>query len=252
MAALHLIYLRAHFVTSISSHLLQTAIFLGLLIVNCESDSDATDKEFWASDRGAIWAGYFLGNYTPAKSLYEKLKANMKTLIESRAVTLHEHVGFLAPMLLDGLQRIESAYAHRSVSDSAMREMLLKGGDDFRAQAVWYLQQWVKGTDERSQAWAHLLPEFLKEVWPRHKDGKSPRTSARLCDLALSDPQLFPRVAGIITDLVAKISDQHLILTNLQDEGSVIMKQHPSRCLRCYQRSSPRTYRNGLMVLRAF
>jgi hypothetical protein len=184
-----------------------------------------------ASDRGAIWAGYFWGATTPAPPLYAKLKTNMKALIESRAVTRHEHVGFLAAMLLDGWQRIEAKGAPRLISDSEIRDMLLKGSDTFRAQAVWYLELWVKGTDERSQAWAQLLPEFLKEVWPRHKDAKTPRTSARLCDLAFSNPQLFPRVADIVTDLVEKVSDQHLILANLQDEDSALMKQYPSQVL---------------------
>lgn len=184
-----------------------------------------------ASDRGAIWAGYFWGGRTPAKPLYEKLKGNMKALIESHAITRHEHVGFLAAMLLDGWQRIAFEGAPRLISDADMRQMLLEGGDAFRAQAVWYLEQWVKGTDERSQAWAQLLPELLKEVWPRHKSAKSPRTSARLCDLAFSSPRLFPSIADIVTDLVAKVSDQHLILTDLQDENSVTVKEYPRQVL---------------------
>jgi len=42
---------------------------------------------------------------------------------------------------------------------------------------------------------------------------------------------LFPRIADIVTDLVARVSDQHLILANLQEEDSVLMKTHPKQVL---------------------
>ena len=182
-------------------------------------------------DRDAIWAGYFWRNCTPAKSLYRKLKDNVVSLIESRSVTEHGHVGFLAAMLLDGWQRIDIDDAPRLITDSEMRDMLLKGGDDFRAQALWYLGRWIKGTDRRSQAWARLLPDFFRDVWPRHKAAKTPKTSARLCDLAFSDTDIFSRIADVVTDLEAQVSDQHLVLTNLQDEGSAIVKKYPKQAL---------------------
>jgi len=183
------------------------------------------------SGRGAIWAGYFWGATLPAKPLYEKLKPHLKVLIESGDVRRHEQVGFLAAMLLDGWERLEATGATRLISDSEMRDMLVKGGDTFRAQALWYLERWIQGTDERSRAWANLLPDLLKEVWPRHKSAKSPKTSARLCDLAFSNVQLFPRIADIVTELVASVSDQHLILANLQEEDSTIIKAHPKQVL---------------------
>jgi hypothetical protein len=34
-----------------------------------------------------------------------------------------------------------------------------------------------------------------------------------------------------VTDLVARVSDQHLILANLQEEDSVLMKTHPKQVL---------------------
>jgi len=182
-------------------------------------------------DRSAIWAGYFWGAKLPDKSLYEKLKPHLKGLIESGEVKQHEHVGFLAAMLLDGWQRLDVAGAPRLVSDSEMRDMLLKGGDTFRAQALWYLERWIEGTDERSGAWADLLPDFLKDVWPRHRSAKSPKTSARLCDLAFSNARLFPQIADIVTELVASVSDQHLIFANLQEEDSAIIKAHPKQVL---------------------
>ena len=184
-----------------------------------------------ALDRGAVWAGFIWGGQTPAKSLYEKLKANMMALIENHVVTRHEHVGFLAAMLLDGWNRLDGRFAPQLINDSEMREMLLKGGDDFRAQAVWHLERWSSGGQQGNEAWVRLLPELLRDVWPRHKAAKSPKTSARLCDLAFSNPQMFPRISELVTDLVTKVSDQHLVLTNLQDEESVIVNEYPKRVL---------------------
>lgn len=183
------------------------------------------------ADRGAIWAGYFWGGTLPAKPLYEKLKPHLKALIESGDVKRHEHVGFLAAMLVDGWQRLEATAAARLISDSEMRDMLLKGGDTFRAQALWYLGRWIRGTDEHSRVWTNLLPDFLKTVWPRHKSAKSPKTSARLCDLAFSNAQLFPKIADIVTELVASVSDQHLLLASLQEEESAVIKAHPKQVL---------------------
>jgi SIR2-like domain len=55
-----------------------------------------------ARDRDAVWAGFFWGNRTPFRPLYEALKPDMLRHIESQRVTQHEHVGFLAAMLLAG------------------------------------------------------------------------------------------------------------------------------------------------------
>lgn len=200
-------------------------------------DPDWTQKhlveplETNASDRGAVWAGYFWGGRTPARPLYERLKASMMGLIEHHTVKRHEHVGFLAVMLLHGWQRLSNPAAPKLISDTEMRDALLNGGDEFRAQAVWYLQRWISSGQQEDDDWVQLLPEFLRDVWPRHKAAKSPRTSARLCDLAFSNSQMFPRIAEIVTDLVSRVSDQHLTLSNLQDDTSAIVSGYPKQSL---------------------
>jgi hypothetical protein len=190
---------------------------------------DPLDTE--ASDQGAIWAGYFWGGRTPARPLYGRLKASMMGLIERHAVTRHDHIGFLAVMLLSGWQRLNNPAAPKLVSDSEMRDALLNGGDEFRAQAVWYLQRWIASEQQEDGDWVQLLPELLRDVWPRHKSAKSPRTSARLCDLAFSNLQMFPRIAEIVTELVSRVSDQHLLLSHLQDDNSAIVSSYPKQTL---------------------
>jgi hypothetical protein len=183
------------------------------------------------SDRDAVWAGFFWGNRTPLKPLYEALKSDMLRLIESQKVTQPEHIGFLAAMLLGGWERLDIPGAPRLITDSAMRDMLLQGGDDFRAQAAWYLEQWTQGGPPGQDDWVRLLPELLRDVWPRHKAAKSPKTSARLCDLAFSNSELFPQIADVVTDLVSKVSDHHLVLTNLEDNDSPIANSYPKQTL---------------------
>jgi hypothetical protein len=155
----------------------------------------------------------------------------MMGLIEHHTVKRHEHVGFLAVMLLHGWQRLSNPAAPKLISDTEMRDALLNGGDEFRAQAVWYLQRWISSGQQEDDDWVQLLPEFLRDVWPRHKAAKSPRTSARLCDLAFSNSQMFPRIAEIVTDLVSRVSDQHLTLSNLQDDTSAIVSGYPKQSL---------------------
>jgi hypothetical protein len=100
-----------------------------------------------------------------------------------------------------------------------------------RIRQVWYLRQRSHGDQQVSQEWTDLVPEFLRDVWPRHKAAKSPKTSARLCDFAFSDPKLFPRIADTVANLVAKAPDQHLVLANLQDDSSTIASDYPNQVL---------------------
>jgi hypothetical protein len=181
--------------------------------------------------REPIWAGYFWGGQLPGKSLYEQLKPQMVVFITTRSLTRHEHIGFLAAMLLDGWARLKHEGAPQLVSDAEMQDLLLKGGEHFRSQALWYLGRWIKLPDERSLAWGEMIPTLLENVWPRHKSAKGPETSAGLCELAFSSPSLFPRIAAIVTELVSKVSDQHLVLANLQEVESRIISTYPKQTL---------------------
>ena len=42
---------------------------------------------------------------------------------------------------------------------------------------------------------------------------------------------MFPRISNIVTELVQSVSDQHLILADLQEEDSAIIKAHPKQVL---------------------
>jgi hypothetical protein len=81
---------------------------------------------------------------------------------------------------------------------------------------------------------------------------QEPTVFRRLCDLAFSSQQLFPRLADIVTELAAKVFDQHLILTNLQDEDSVVMTQHPKQVLALLSVILPEEVSKGPYALRAF
>ena len=55
--------------------------------------------------------------------------------------------------------------------------------------------------------------------------------SARLVDLAISQTDDFPRVAGLVTKLVSKIDDEHVFLSELRKAEGTVSSRHPKEML---------------------
>jgi hypothetical protein len=96
-----------------------------------------------------------------------------------------------------------------------MRDALVNADDDFRLETLWQLERLSSEKEERDGNWARQLPLFLTEVWPRQTSAKSPRISARLCDLAFSDAITFPERVDSILPLVTKIDTEYSGLYDL-------------------------------------
>jgi hypothetical protein len=110
-----------------------------------------------------------------------------------------------------------------------MRDILLNADDDFRSNTLWHLERWSQKKEEGG--WGAKLPVFLSEVWPRHKKAKSPRISARLCDLAFSDAAIFSKIADIVLPLVSEINQEHIMFHNLTNANNNIVDQFPEKTL---------------------
>jgi hypothetical protein len=190
-------------------------------------DGIVTDQ----SIREALWAGFVWGNHLPGKPLYDLLKPQMVEQVVANKGTRHEPTGFLAAMLLSGWNRLNAPNAPKSISDAEMRDLLFRGGDEFRAQILWLLQRWTALGQPGSEEWLELLPALLKFAWPRHKAAKSRETSAQLCTLAFSSARLFVRIADIIVDLVEKTSAQRLTLPTRNEDTQSIPSQFPMQTL---------------------
>ena len=76
-----------------------------------------------------------------------------------------------------------------------------------------------------------MLPELLRDAWPRQKSAKTPVISARLCDLAFSQPERFPEIAEIVLPLLTTIDRDHLMLPNLRKSKDNIVDLYPRQSL---------------------
>ena len=65
-------------------------------------------------------------------------------------------------------------------------------------------------------------------MWPRQRSAKSPRVTAALCDLALSDVTTFAERIDLILPLVTVLDHQYTGLHQLEDE---IIDQYPEKVL---------------------
>jgi len=114
------------------------------------------------------------------------------------------------------------------VSDEELRDALLNSSDEFRGQALWQLEKW--STDGKS-SWHKNLASFLKNVWPKHKKIRTSKTSARLCDIALSQEKNFPVVSGLVIDLISKVGDEYVHLPEMRKSGEGLASKYPRELL---------------------
>jgi hypothetical protein len=91
------------------------------------------------------------------------------------------------------------------------------------------LERW--SSKEEEGGWGAKLTVFLTEVWPRHKKTKSPRISARLCDLAFSSAVKFLKIVDIILPLVTEINQEYSFHYDFMDDENNIVRQYPERTL---------------------
>jgi hypothetical protein len=109
-----------------------------------------------------------------------------------------------------------------------MRDVLLSTDDQFRSNILWQLAN-SSDIDELNDGRDAEVAVFLNKVWPLQKSVKTPRMTARLCDLAFSDSSTFPTRVDAILPLVTRIDEgtRHE-LVRLEDET---IKQHPEKTL---------------------
>jgi hypothetical protein len=112
-----------------------------------------------------------------------------------------------------------------------MRAVLVNADDDFRSRTLWQLERWSSEREEGDGNWRAKVPVFLTEVWPRQIKAKSPRITARLCDLAFSNAAAFPEIADIIMPLVTKSDREHLWLGHLMESESNVIDKFPEKML---------------------
>ena len=113
-----------------------------------------------------------------------------------------------------------------------MHDVLLHSDVDFLSNILWQLNHWSNtGAEEENKPWADLLPEFLRDVWPRQKSVKIAAISSSLCNLAFSNPNRFPELVETILPLLTAIDGNHLMLPNLGNSKDTIIDLYPRETL---------------------
>ena len=158
-------------------------------------------------DRNAFWEGFFYCT-TVSQELFMRLKPHLLQLARKDGETRHKHGEVLAGIILSKWRSLIEGTDERCISDEEFKGILLKADDEFRSRMLWILEKWSQDDDEETRnKWTALLPDFLKDVWPRQKKANSPAISVSLCQLVLSNEELFPNLVDIILPCLTKIDD---------------------------------------------
>lgn len=190
------------------------------LLSALESDDD---------DQEALWEGFFWAAKVPDQKLYLRLKPSLLDLVLNKHAESRREVNVLSGILLAGWGSTYKKTRRRFIANEEMRNILLNVDDNFRGQIIWHLERW--STEGKKGTWRDKLHAFFSEVWPRHKQARSPKMSAKLCDLAFSNEDIFPVVADTILPLLTKIDEEGFILPHFRGANNEIVEKYPEETL---------------------
>nr|VFJ45111.1 MAG: SIR2-like domain-containing protein [Candidatus Kentron sp. DK] len=175
-----------------------------------------------SDDRNAFWSGFLWGGGRGNQELYLRIKWNLLTVAGEQNPVMEEYRETLAATILSGWGSRNEQTRERLVSNEEMRSALLRASDDFRVHTLWHLDRWSKKQEkdsdgDDSKGGSDMLPEFLRDVWPRQKIARTPAASKKLCRIAFSNPSHFPELAEIILPLLTKIPRKEYSYYSIRD-----------------------------------
>jgi len=195
---------------------------------NLVSVLDRDDED----DRSALWSGFLWGARLPSQALYMRIKSDLLDFAKNRSFVRRGHDEVLAGIILAGWANTCDEGGERYISSAEMCEVILKTDDELRSRILWQLQQWSQeGKGDANLDWSTLLPEFLRQVWPRHKSVKSPTISARLCDLVLASNESFPELVQIVLPLVTVIDRDFFWWPDMKQTENNLAFRYPEETL---------------------
>jgi hypothetical protein len=180
-------------------------------------------------NQAAFWDGFFWGAKCPNETLYLRLKPHL--LAHTRKIFGNKRRinQVLSGILLAGWGSKSKKSGKRLITSEEMRDIILQADDAFRGQIIWHLERWAG--DEAKRIWTKNLPAFFTEAWPRQKQAKNPKMSAKLCDLAFTNKTIFATIADLILPLVTKIDEKGAFLPHLQTTKAEIVERYPEKVL---------------------
>lgn len=180
-------------------------------------------------DQDAFWDGFFWGGKHPTDKLFLRLKPWLLKMPIGKSIAGRREASVLSAVLLSGWGRTYKKNTVSLVTNDEMRTILLNANDDFRGKLLGHLGRWIS-TGE-TEVWEKNLPVFFSVVWPRQKQAKSPKVSAKLCDFAFSSEKVFAAVIDDILKLVTKIGEEGFILPHFRGAKEKIIENYPEKLL---------------------
>ena len=180
-------------------------------------------------DQNAVWAGFLKGARGIAPQLYGRIKPHLLKFAQRKFAKHWDNVEMLSGLLLDGWGSIDQETGERFVTNIEMRDALIHADEEFHSRVLWQIWRWLDGGE--ASGWKEKLPDFLSEVWPRQKNVKSPKVSSRLCDIAFTDADSFPKIVDLILPLVTPADQEHLSLPQLRRSKDTVVDEYPEKTL---------------------
>lgn len=177
-------------------------------------------------DIAAFWSGVLWSNQAPRGELFIKLKPMLLALAQS-SEELGDKDQRLAGFLLVGWAG-RRRNRTRFVSDTEMRDALVRSGEGFRAQILWHLQRW---SADEPKVWRRRLYQFLREVWPQQKATKTSTTSSRMFDLAIESGNSFPRIVPLLIPLMTNVDQDAFMLFKADKSEHNLIERFPEAML---------------------
>ena len=185
---------------------------------NLLSVLDSRDLE----DRDAFWSGFFYASVR--QELFMRLKPYLLQLAGEDSETRRDNSRGLSRFILSGWGNVIEGTSDRCVSNEEFRDVLVQADDEFRSNTLRQMTNLSCSEEQETRnKWTSLLPKFLKNVWPLHRKANSPAVSASLCDLVLSNEELFPELVEIILPRLTKIDNHFWRQHKAKDFG----EKHP-------------------------
>lgn len=178
-------------------------------------------------DRDAAWSGFLWGANTPNIELYMRLKNDMLEFAAHPLPSRRSYSEIIADMILAGWGTVDAATGQRCISDDEMRNLLLNVDDEFRSRVLWQAKRWSEAKSKNSNDWKRGKLLDLLNIWPRQISVRSPNTSARLCELAFSCDDQFPKIAAVILPLLCTVERDNLLLPELGKFEENIVDRYP-------------------------
>ncbi len=202
-------------------------------------------KDGTKDDQDAWWVGYLWGMKSiPSFELSQMLKPYLFAKVAERGNEDQDKRDGLVSLVLASWVYSDFEEGKDRISDSELRNLLLAGGDDFRAQALWHMENRGKKEGEDGQRWKAQQDKFLRDVWPVQRAARTPQNSARLIELAFSNEDRFLEISELILPLIGPIERDHIILPSLRRGEDSVVNAHPERVLEILYMALPDDAKN--------